>query len=311
MSDEWNTVRATLAGGDQTRAQMLQSFETPEALFEKLGAQPQEFDWRKAMAGDDQEELKRLERFADLTTARKSWREAEKRVTEAGRVKLPGENATAEELAEWAQSFGVAESPDKYEIKATPPEGYEVSDNDKALLGRLQTKLHEAISKGARAGDLMNIATQFYYDEAGQSMAATEERAAELALDTKDELTKLWGSKADENIKWAVAGVKQFFPGKSEEEMDDFLGLQLSTGHRLGDHPMFLRMMAQVGLQHAEDPFFMQMKGDNRGFDPEKRKAEIMALRETNTKLYNSPEIQAELDKINAGLARRAETRAA
>jgi hypothetical protein len=49
------------------------------------------------------------------------------------------------------------------------------------------------------------------------------------------------------------------------------------------------------------------MKGENQGFDPAKRKAEIMALRETNTKLYASPEIQAELDRINAGLARREE----
>jgi hypothetical protein len=310
-NDAWSTQRAALAGGDQTRAQLLESIASPDQLFERLTAKPPEFDWRKAMAGEDADEIKYLERFPDLPTARKSWREADKRINESGRVKIPGENATDADKAEWAKAIGLAEKPDAYEITAAPPAGYQISDGDKAIVGRLQAKLHEALAGGARAPDLMNIATQFYFDESMNAANAAEDRAAEAAVETEAQLKDLWGGQYDANVQWAVAGLKQFFvpssPDKLDEELDQFLGIPLATGHKLGDHPMILRMFSTVGRQFAEDPFFLKMKGENQGFDPAKRKAEIMALRETNTKLYASPEIQAELDRINAGLARREE----
>jgi hypothetical protein len=300
----WDQTRATLAGGNQDRATLLQQYDSPDKLFEKLSAKVEanpDFDWRKAMAGDDPVELKRLERFTDLAAVNQSWREADKKIGEAGRVRIPGENATPEEKAEWAAAIGAAERPDAYEITAKPVPEYEVSEGDKALLGRLQLKLHEALVNGAKAPDLMNVAHQFYYDEAAAAGAAMDERAAELAVEVENELKALWG----------LAGAKQFFTPSSNDKLDDefdqFLGLTLSSGHKLGDHPMFLRMFSQVGRQFAEDPFFQQMRGENSGFDPQKRKDEIMKLKDTNPKLYADPKLQAELDRINEGLNRRAQ----
>lgn len=302
-SADW---RATLAGDNAERLEALRAYETPDALFEKLNAKPPAApDWRTVLAGDNADDLKLLEGVAEPATFLKRFRDTRKALTESGRVRLPGEGADDETLAEWRKAFGVAEKPDAYEITAKAQDGYEPSDNDKALLGRLSTKLHEAMSKGARAGDLMNIATQFYYDEAGAAAIASEDRAAELALDTKDELTKLWGSSFDENVSYAIAGVRQFFPGKTDEELDEFLGMRLETGHKIGDHPAFLRMFAQVGREHAEDPFFQKMRGENKGFDPAARKAELLALRETDPRRYASKEVQDELDRINAGLLRQ------
>lgn len=305
-----NAWKTSLAGGDAARMQLLEGFDAPDKLFERLGRPPLD-DWRKAMAGDDAEELKRLERFTDPAMFHKTYRNMEKSFSDAGRVKLPGEGASAEELAAWSKAIGLPEKPDGFEVKAKPPEGYEPSEADKSVLGRLTTKLHEAMSKGYRPADIVNLAHEFYYGEATQAAIDADNRAAEMALEAEADLKSMWGSKFDENARWAIAGVQQFFPGKGQEELDDFLGLTLSSGHKLGDHPMFLRMMASVGLQHAEDPFFLASKNQNQGFDPEKRKAEIMALRDTDPKRYNSPDIQAELDKIIAGLARRNATRAA
>jgi hypothetical protein len=310
----WDQTRATLAGGNQERATLLQAYDSPDKLFEKLSAKVEanpDFDWRKAMAGDDAEEYKRLERFTDLATVRQSWREAEKKISEGGRVRVPGDTATPEEKAEWAAAIGVAEKPDAYEITAKPPAEYQVADSEKELLGRLTLKLHEAMSNGARAPDLMNIAHQFYYDEAAACAAAAEDRAIELALDSETELKGLWGGQFKDNVRWAYAGAKTFFPPSSpdklDQELEEFMGLMLSSGHKLGDHPVFMRMFSQIGRQFAEDPFFQQMRGENAGFDPEKRKAEIMGLKETNPRLYADPKIQAELDRINEGLNRRAQ----
>lgn len=302
-----NAWRTALAGDNADRAKLLEGFETPDKLFERISRPPID-DWRKAMAGDDPDELKRLERFADPASARKSWREAEKRLSEGGRIKIPGEGASDEELTEWRKALGVAESPDKYEIKVQPPAGYEVTDSDKGVLSRLQTKLHDAVSKGAKAPDLMNIATEFYFEEAVSAGNAAEEAAADAAADAEAELREAWGSKFDENVNWAVAGLRQYFPGDGDGEFQKFLGLRLSSGHKLGDHPVLLRMFANIGREHAEDPFFMKMKDGNKGYDPETRKREIMSLRETDPKQYEKLSAPGgELDQINAGLARRAE----
>lgn len=306
---EWDAVRATLAGGDQTRAQALQSYESPDQLFEKLTAQPPEFDWRKNIAGDNVDELKKLERFPDLQTFHKAFNDTQKALHESGRVRVPGEGAPPEQVAEFAKAFGVAEKPDAYEIKATPPNGYEVSDGDKTILSELQTTLHEAMSKGAKAPDIMNIAHQFYLNKAAEANEAAMTRAEDAAVESEAQLKDLWKGQYGDNVKWAVAGMRQFFtpssPDKGAEEFEDFLNIGLDSGHRLGDHPMILRMFATVGRQFAEDPFFQKMKGENQGFDPAKRKAEIMALRDTNPKAYASKETQDELDRINAGLARQ------
>lgn len=298
--------RAPLAGDNAERMEVLKAYETPDKLFEKLSAPaPEAPDWRKLLAGESADDLKMLEGISEPAHLLKRYNGALKAVTDGNRVRLPGEGATEEDLAGWRKAFGIAEKPDGYQITAKPADGYEPTDSDKDFLGRMHGRLHEALSKGAKAGDLMNIATQLYYDEAANAAAGSEDRAAELALDTKDELVKVWGSQYDENISYAVAGITQFFPGKSQEEIDQFLGLRLETGHKLGDHPQLLRMFAQIGREHAEDPFFQKMRGENKSFDPVARKAEIMKLRETSPKLYNTPEIQAELDRINAGLAKQ------
>lgn len=309
---DWNTTRATLAGGDQSRAELLQSFESPDQLFEKLTAKPPEpveFDWRKAMAGEDTSELEYLNRFSDLGAVRKSWREADRALRESGRVKLPGENATDAEKAEWGKAFGLAEKPDAYEVKVQPPQGYQPSDADKAVLSRAQQRVHDVLAQGGKAPDIINAIHEFYWNEATQAQTSADDRAAELAVETEQDLRNRWGGKYDENISYAVAGAKQFFQpteaSKAGEEFQDFLGLTLSDGHKLGDHPMFLRMFADIGRQFAEDPFFQKMKGDNPGFDPEARKREIMGWRETDPKRYAHADTQAELDRINAGLARR------
>ena len=310
-SSDWSTLKASLAGGDQARAQALESFDSPDKLFEKITAKPPEFDWRKAMAGEDPAELKRLERFSDAGSLYKSYREAEKRLNEAGRVRVPGEGATEDDLKEWQKAIGVAEKPDAYEIKVQPPEGYQVGEEDKAILGRATAKVHEVLAKGGKAADVINAVYEFYYNEAAGTQNNIENRAADAAAETEAELRNRWGGKFEENVNWAVAGAKQFFqpssPDKLDEEFDQFLGLTLPTGHKLGDHPQFLRMFSEIGRQHAEDPFFLKMKGENKGFDPEARKAEILKLRQTNPKAYADPKIQEELDRINAGLARKAE----
>lgn len=309
-SEQWQTIRASLAAGDPERAKALEAYDAPEKLFGKLTEQPVERDWRKEMAGDDPEELKFLERYSDPVAARKAWKEAAQKIREDGRVKVPGEGATPEEIAEFNKALGVPESPDKYEITAQPIDGYDVSDTDKQFLADMTAKLHDAISKGAKPKDIVNLAHQLYYDAAADAAIASESAAAEFAEAGEKANRQLWGSQYDANIKLAIAGAKHVFPGSSDE-FEAFMGRRLADGGALFDDPIIQRIFAQSAREMGvhEDPFFLAAKDNNKGFDPVKRKQEILALKDgTSAQREEYRQLSApggELEKLNAALARQ------
>lgn len=275
----WETMRTSLSGGNADRAKVLEGFASPDALFERITAEPPAApDWRVQMAGEDQDALKFLEKYADPQQAMKAWRSLQTKLSEGGKVKVPGEGATPEEIAEYVKAIGVPEKVDGYQITAKPADGYEVSESDKAFLGGTTEKLHELLAKGAKPGDIVNFLHQTYYDAAAQSVIDAENAAADLAYEGEQANRKLWKEKYEENIQWAIAGAKQYFPG-SEAEFEETMGLRMADGRALFDHPMIQRIFAQVGREHAEDPFFLAQKDGGKGFDPEKRITEIHAMR--------------------------------
>lgn len=277
----WAATRATLAGGNQDRAQALESFADPDALFARITA-PEPVDWRKAMAGDDVDELKALERYADPAAARKAWKAATAEISAGGRVKIPGADATPEEIAAYNKALGVPEKADGYTITATAPEGYEISEADKGFLGTMTARLHDAISKGAKPNDIVNLAHQLYLDTAADAVINAENAAADAAVAGEAENKKLWGAQYPENVRLAITGARHFFPG-TDDQFEQFMGLKLETGHALFDHPMTQRMFAQIAREAGavvQDPFFLAAKAGNKGFDPVKRKNEILKMRE-------------------------------
>jgi len=308
-AEAWKTARVNLAGGDVERAKVLEAFETPDALFARVTA-PEPIDWRKQMAGDDPEELKALERYADPAAARKAWKAATAEISAGGKVKIPGENATPEEIAAFTKAIGVPEKVDGYQITAKPPEGYQVTENDTGFLTGLTAKLHEKIANGAKPNDIINFAHQFYYDAQADAVLNEVNAAADAAVAGERENKALWGAEYDANIRTAIAAAKHFFPGK-DDEFEALMGTRLDTGHALFDHPVIQRMFAQIGRTAgvSEDPFFQAARGDNPGFDPVKRKQEILAMREgTSAQRAEYIKLSApggELEKINNALAKK------
>lgn len=303
----WDSVRQSLSGGNADRAQLLSSFTTPDALFERLNTQPP--DWRAQMAGDNADDLQFLNKYADPQQAFKAWRSATTKLSEGGRVKVPGENATPEERAEYARAIGVPDKVEAYKITAKPAQGYTETEGDKAFIPTLTTKVHEMLARGAAPQDIMNFAVQTYYDIAAQNIIESETQAAAKFDEGVAANKKLWGDEYDKNIHWAIAGARQFFPG-DDKAFEEFAGIKLDSGHKLLDHPLMQRIFAQVGSQFSEDPFFLQNAGQNAGFEPEKRKQEILAMKNgTAAQQREYAKLSApggELERINEGLARRA-----
>ena len=60
---------------------------------------PSEGDWRSQLAGGDEKRLKALERYADPAAYDKAFRDTQAALRDGGRVKIPGADATPEEMA--------------------------------------------------------------------------------------------------------------------------------------------------------------------------------------------------------------------
>jgi len=268
-------------------------------------AESGDYDWRSAIAGEDKKALKRLERFDSLSTLGKSYFEAEAKLTSGKLLQIPGDDATDDDRAAWAKARGIPETPDKYEIKAKPPEGMEINDHDKARLGAITAALHKA---GGVMADpaVVNYAHQLYYSEREEAEAAMQATATIQKEKTEAYLAKLWpGPDRKRNLMFADQAIGHFF-GKEFSEVKD---MQFADGSRLGDNVQFIQAMAKIGRITMEDPVFLE--AGRNGVDAYKslqqERANIMAMRHSNPKQYADGATQKRLQEIYAAIERHDE----
>jgi hypothetical protein len=262
-----------------------------------------DYDWRGAIAGEDKKLSKRLERFTDLTAFGKSYFEADARLNSGKLVSIPGEDATDEDRSAWAKARGIPEDPKKYEIKAKPPEGYEVTDTDKTRLADITAYLHK---QGGIYADpaVVNAAHALYYREQETAVAWAEATATRHAELTEEALSKLWpGHEKERNKGFAKAAAVEFF-GK---EWDEIRNMQFADGSLLGDNLQFVQAFAKIGRLTMDDPMFLE--AGRNGADPSKslldQKTAIMRLRDSNPKAYAEAAREGgKLDQINEALER-------
>ena len=273
------------------------------------GAEPSADDWRKAMAGEDADALKELGRYNSQADVAKALVEAKKTIRKGdeGKIKLPGADATPEELAAFHKTIGVPEKPDGYKITAAPPEGMEVSEADKAFLSGVTEKLH---AKGGwlATPEGVNAAHTFYYEMMQEQAAQMAAAAVTTAQTTDKELKTEWGSEHKINMTYANSALTAFVPsGKA----DDLLNLELAGGGKLGANKTFIQMMASAGRATTEDAAFLATLNGGEGMSADAVDDEIkaiQALRTTDSKAYDA---KAERYKTLLEMQRRRNQRSA
>lgn len=156
-------------------------------------------DWRKKLAGDNADELKRLERFQGPENIYQSYRELEKRMS-AGELKtsLP-KNATAEETARWRTENGIPAKPDEYKINL--PAGKQPPKEDDVFLKAFLKDAHDANYTQGQ----VDQAVKSFYAEVDRQTSAIDEAESELAKKTEDQLRLEWGADYRTNKAMAEA----------------------------------------------------------------------------------------------------------
>lgn len=173
--------------------------------------------------------------FKDLPAVFKAFKETKGKLSERmdGFVKLPGADATEEDIAAYRAAIGVPESKDGYTLKAPDhlPEGIEFHDS---MLDGFREFAHEKGIPNDLAQELINFQIQA---EAAE-IQSIREAQAEQAKAAQDELRKEWGSKFEANSELARRAGQTFGLSEDSPALRD---------------PDVLRAMAKAGSLIAED----------------------------------------------------------
>jgi hypothetical protein len=143
-------------------------------------------------------------------------------------VRLPGANATPEEVAEFRAKMGVPDAPDKYEIIL--PEGIKA---DPRQVDWLKGISHKA----GISNEAANVIAKEYATTLVQGFN-------EIAQQTETELRKEWGTSYDKNIRGVYNALVQF---GGKETADRFANSQA------GIDAGFIKAIHNFTRQFAED----------------------------------------------------------
>ena len=257
-------------------------------------------DWRAKRAGDDPKKLELLARYQSEDDWANSWFEQKAALSKRAEPVKLADNATPEQIAEYRKGLGVPEvkadaEPAKfmeaYKIKA--PEGYEMSDFEKGMVGDFAK---QAYAKGWSPAEVKG-ATDFFFQQQTAAQQARNVVAADKQKEWTAALKQEWGRDFDAQVSAAESWLKQQFG----DDQDGYVALtraELPNGGLLGDNPWFIKTIAKLA---AGDGFTDQIEAnayESTGKSLEQQQREIEGLFTTDRARYDEPKTQAMLDKI-------------
>lgn len=202
------------------------------------------------------------------------------------------EKGTPEQQAQWRKANGVPDAGtlDAYGVKA--PDGYEMSNVEKAALGELATRLY---GKHVPAGVMGEITDTFF-----RAQAANQQMLNELDNEKNKEgrsaFDKEHGRDAEQYLAVANAAFEKIVPDETTRNL--LLNARLPGGGRLGSHPAFMNLVLEYGLKTGFGDRIEASSLESGGRSLAMRQAELEGLRMKDSEKYNDPKTQDELKRI-------------
>ena len=171
----------------------------------------------------------------DLDGLVKVARDNQAALRESGRIKVPGEGAKPEEIAEFQRAIGVPEAVDGYVITAPKDADGQDIRLDTDLIGKLSAS---ALKHGAPKGAFEGLVHDFMAIQ-------IEQRDAEMLEQQRiaNETITAWGPQKDAKLAAADAAIKALGLNR-----DQLVAMRSALGA-----DVLLEKMAQVGGGMAED----------------------------------------------------------
>lgn len=217
-------------------------------------------NWRDEMAGGDEKERKRLERFASPADVYKSNRELEKKLSSGKfKVDLP-EKPTDEQLAAYRKEMGIPED-GKYDTEIGG--GFVWSDDDKPNLDFFAKRAYELnIPQGEFKKSL-----QIYADLQHKELTDTAERDDREWKATQDALRAEWGHEFRSNMNM----LESIFPPELLQPVYTarITNPDGSLGPKLGGSKEFLNFLVGFMRKYAPDETIIPGGADNSAIESE------------------------------------------
>jgi len=168
--------------------------------------------WRQNLAGSDEAELKRLERFAAPGDIYKSFRALEKRLS-SGELKAVTpfpEKGTDQEKNAWRAENGIPESHDKYEINLS--NGLVLGDDDAPIVDDFKQFAHKKNLPNAA----VSAGVEWYAEHKQKQQEQRALAFKQKQQQTEEQLRQDWGADYRPNI----TSIESFLDSKVSADSD-------------------------------------------------------------------------------------------
>lgn len=201
-------------------------------------------NWRQALAADDPDALKTLERFTDPQQLWKRTQELTKKLS-SGELKVNApfpKDGKPEEQAAWRKENGLPEKPEDYNQHIKLAEGLVIGDNDKPFVEDFLKTAHSLNTPP----EAVNAQLNWYF---GTHLPNLQKAQGEMDAEHRSEmhmqLHKVWGEDFKGNMN-AVGALVQTMP---EGIRDAFYSARMPDGTAFGNNAEILQWLAGMARE--------------------------------------------------------------
>jgi hypothetical protein len=287
--DTGTTTQTTEAAGTTQTAGTTETGTQQTGTTTTETAKTETADWRASITDPDAKEFAtRLATPADAVKVALDLRKAN-----SSMIRVPGKDATAEDRAKFHKAIGVPETAEGYTFDI----GREATEADKAI----QTGLAKIAFENGIPATAMTALSKAVSEMAGAAKAEENRVAVESRAANEAALRKEWGADFEANKVLATRAVQAFGEVKSHPEVVDFFDKTIVNGQKLGDHPVMVRMLGNIGRRMGEGEFIGAVGADQRT-SLQTELQSLMAANPPGTEQYKAPAVQNRIREINEQL---------
>lgn len=278
------TVEDAAAETQTTAATKDATTATKDATADKSAATNGEAspltEWRTGLEGEHLEFAKRLASPHDAVKVALDLRKAN-----SSMIRVPGEGASAEDIAKYRKTLGVPEKATDYKFDL----GREPNETDKPVIEAVSKVFHENGVPAPAATAVSKAITEL----AKANIVEAERVAVAKCAEADAALRKEWGADSDRNFVVADRALK----AASNPELEEFLKESIH-GRKIGAHPGLVKAFAFFGLRMGEGDLIGSV-GESERASLQERLNGLYRDNPPGTEKYKDPAIQLQIRELS------------